>query len=153
MPVTSDFQFELGTSPALLMGPGTAYEIVEVEGLDLPAIRVTDVPKAAGNGSFRGNDYKAERTVTITLEIHGTAGSDLATKITDFATAWNSRQTNVDLTYRLPGVTNRKVVGTPRRCAWKVDQRFSFGVVDAACEFVCVDPRIFETAGGTEVLF
>lgn len=161
MPVVNDyppaisgvFQFLLGTSPSLLMGPGTAYEIARVEGLDMPPVRPNDWDRIGADGVTSWDQRLAPRTVLLDVEIHGTPGADLADKVSAFVSAWQSRATDVNLTYRLPGTGDRRVTGRPRRCRWSVDRPFEMGIVTAAAEFFAPDPAIIDVATGNPVIF
>lgn len=153
MTVSADDQIELGSTPALLMGPGTHYEWVTFDGLGMPSIRNAD-QDLVGDGVYAARDTKAGRTVSIDVEITGTSSSDLITNLTTFATAWQSTNTDITLTYRLPGQGNRYVNGRPRRCAWKWDVTAEVGpLIHAFVDFFCQDPRVFLSADNSVVIF
>ncbi len=144
MPVTADFQVEYAS---LLLGPGTDYEILKIEGLDMPAVRTNDLLKDTTDGAFGGKDILGIRVVTITLEVNGTPGPDLAQKLRTLATAWNRKQTDSALTYRLESGGVRHVNGRPRRCAWAVEKwAFDVGIVPTILQLECTDPNIYNTS-------
>jgi hypothetical protein len=69
MTISQDWQAELN---GLLIGSGTAYDIVSITGLDdLPDVRVNDSARPSDHGLFAGNDYAGGRTVEMELDITG----------------------------------------------------------------------------------
>lgn len=152
MTVSAVNQFEIGTTPALLMGATTVYGITAIRGLDLPTIRNNDLD-LIGNGVYAAGDRLGGRTIGLDFRI--VDRSTLATSLATFATAWQSTNTDVTLTYRLPGqAANRYANGRPRRAAWtlKYDE-WGFGYVTASVDFFCQDPRIFLSADNSVVIF
>lgn len=156
MTVTADYGFEINSTPALLMGPGTSYKIAHVTGLSLPPVRSHDIPKI-GDGVYAARDALGPRTISLDLRITTSSASALTAAILTFLTAWQSTNTDVTLTWKLPGFsgTNRYVNGRPRGAVIPIDYReFQKGfIVQASAEFFCQDPRIFLTGGTTPTVF
>lgn len=74
--IASDYVIQLGPdSGGLLLGAGTPYDVVEVDGWDeLPPFDTTDVNKPTSDGAWAGPMYAQGRTITVTLQTAGTAG-------------------------------------------------------------------------------
>src|SRR6266568_1975460 len=72
--ITSDFQIQLGPdSGGLLLGAGTAYDVIELDGWDdLPALSLTDVARPNQAGAWAGPMYPQSRIMTLTLAVRGT---------------------------------------------------------------------------------
>lgn len=130
----------------LLMGPSTAYEIIHIDGLGILSPRSNDVPRTTGDGSYPGADLLPDRTVTVTMDVVGTEGADIAAKLRALATAWNRSSTVVALEYRLwTAEPARWVDGKPRGVTWSIDIVAQSGLVQAVvAEFVCTDPNIYD---------
>ncbi len=154
MTVSAAYQFELGTTPSLLMGPSTVYKITQIGGWELPPVRNGDI-ELVGNGVYAAGDTLAGRTISLDFKFASTSASALITAIGTFLTAWQSTNTDVKLTWQLPGLANRYVYGRPRRVSAPLKyQETAFGFMSsAAADFFCQDPRIFLSSNDSVVVF
>lgn len=71
-PVLDPWQAQLG---GLLLGPGTAYDITDLDGLDeLPALRTSDEDRPWSHGEHDGEDWSAARVISLGLEVAAEPG-------------------------------------------------------------------------------
>lgn len=148
MSVVANYQVELATnagglaaSPAVIIGPGTSYSIIDQAGLfDLPDLRTTDSNRGDDDGVYSSTEYMNGRTVRLTIGVKGTSESNLTTLLDALH---NTTTPNIErvLTAQLPGWTqNRFLLGKVRRRA--VNTRLygkSFAVMEV--EVFCAEPR------------
>lgn len=154
MAVSADYQFELGTGSPLLMGPTTVYKIAQIGGLELPPVRNGDI-ELVGNGVYAAGDTLAGRTISLDFKFVASSASNLISAIGTFLTAWQSTDTDVKLTWRLPGLANRYAYGRPRRVSapLKYQETARGFMSSAAADFFCQDPRIFLSSDNSVVIF
>lgn len=136
----------------LVTGAGTAYDIVSIEGLEMPPLRSSASAKLGADGEFAGPVSRQHRVITIAYEIVGTPGADTATKLSAFVAAWDRSSTEGTATFKLPGFAIRRITGRAWSCSWRWDYRAERGFVPAVCEFRCASPVILDDASSTEVL-
>jgi hypothetical protein len=138
----TDFQLEFG---GVLLGDGTAYDIVAVSGLDdLPDARTSDTPRPSDHGLFPGNDYSGGRTIEMELEVSGATDAAFRSSIASLAAATIPGAAESALVFQLPGFSGaRRINCRPRRRSLPVDVAFAlrYGVV--ALQFFATDPRIY----------
>lgn len=61
-----DFQYDIG---GVLIGAGTAVNVISVEGLGRPPVRDNDVDQPSADGQFAGPDYWAARQIQVDAAI------------------------------------------------------------------------------------
>ena len=60
-------------------GPGTAYPVTAIEGIDaLSGIRTVDIDRPQQDGNWTGTDQVDARTIILSLGIQGTDPADVA---------------------------------------------------------------------------
>ncbi len=154
MSVSADYQFELGTGSPLLMGPTTVYKIIQVNGLELPPVRTGDL-ELVSNGVYAAGDTLAGRTISLDFSFVASSASGLISAISTFLTAWQSTNTDIKLTWRLPGQANRYAYGRPRRVSapLKTKETPRGFISNAAADFFCQDPRIHLSSDDSVIVF
>jgi hypothetical protein len=142
--ITSDWQCELN---GLLMGEGTPYGLVSLEGLDdLPEIRTADEARAGDHGSHRGNDLAGVRIVTVELDIVATTSTtfDVAVNALQAASVLQSAETT--FAFQRRGKVKQQVGARPRRRRIPNDLAFQMGFGRATLQLDASDPRIYAQA-------
>nr|MCH9835585.1 hypothetical protein [bacterium] len=77
--ITAEWQIERN---GLLMGDGTVYDLVNIEGLaGAPAAVPSDRALAQRNGSIAGEDYLSARSIILTFEIVDDNTSTMTAKL------------------------------------------------------------------------
>lgn len=144
--LVSDFQWELN---GLLMGDGTAYNFKQVDGLDLPPMRTSDVPRSSDHGAWRGLNLSSERTITATVDVgpETTNAAFEADRLT-LAAIMVPTQTEVPLAFMRGGVKYLVNV-RPTRFAMSQTKEYMFRLPSAVLELVASDPRIYALAQQT----
>lgn len=154
--VTADWQIEYG---GLLLGDGTVFDIVRVEGLlDLPEVQTTDRQRLRRHGLVPGDDFLGGRKVTVTLEVYGESPEQFATDLQALGAAVRPGGDELPLVFRIPGVAGggrRWVSCKPRRRSLPVDLDFLYRMPVAVVEFHASDPRLYDasvTSGTSSLL-
>ena len=142
MALSLDYQLEYN---GLVFGSGTSFELVQANGLDdLPDVRVSDTPRPSDHGLFPGNDYAGGRVVEVELEVTGASDAAFRANVDALGAATILRQTELPLSFRLPGTGNgRRIYARPRRRTLPVDRGYLFHFGKAVIQFVATDPRVY----------
>ncbi len=153
MPITAEWQFEL-TRPEIVWkcGPGTSYELLSAKWKR--PIKRTDTDKAMGAGAFAGRNFRGVLVITLEVEVFGSSGSDLWSKLADLEAAFTPTDTLLTFRWRTPvSANNRRVTGNPGALDWAAQAATTDNglVVPAVAEFICPDPRIFDDVTSAEV--
>ena len=147
MAVTQDFQAELeGT---LLMGNGTYYDIMIVQGLGgMPGVHTTDVLRLGDHGAYLiARDLVNSKVVNIGVQVIGTDATDLDTKIKAWRALWVPSDTVKTLKFKFKafgyGDQIYMIRGSARRCAMDLGAEANFGVQTVYGSLECQDPRVY----------
>jgi hypothetical protein len=125
----------------LIFGPGTAYPVTEIVGIDdMPQIRTADIPRPQTDGDWSGTDQVAPRTIVMTLGIRGTSGPDLEAKRQAAMFRLSPSRT---ATERLILTDGRQVYGKLRRYSMPTDMGNDWRLGELHLEFYCPDPRVY----------
>jgi len=143
---------ELGGSYALIpFGPGTGLAVQEIEGLDMPELRTSNVPRALDHGARMGRNLFGERTVTISFGVYGPTVSDFE----DAASTLQRMVALQDQEYPLyfdggSRFVNGRVVraSLPRDFTGSEAQRIGFATI----QWTCTDPRIYDAQQNSSVI-
>lgn len=144
MPLAA-YQFQIGT---LVLGPGTSYDVLEVNGLGIPDVRADDIDRPLDHGSFYSREFLSGRQVTLKVGIAGDAQSaaDAVAKRDTLLAQWAPVSvdaiTTKPLQFDQGGVGTRQLLGRPRRVASDVS-RLKGGYITVTLEYVSGDPRIY----------
>ncbi len=113
----NDWQLEVD---GLVIGAGTPYIITGIEGLGIPDVNSSDLPRPHRGGSFQGFDQVGARPITISMIVTGTDSLDCKANLDALASVWYLHQGEADrpMTVKLPGTVEKYVIGRPRRLAY-----------------------------------
>lgn len=146
VPATSGFQWDFN---GLLLGDGTPYNILQVEGLDsMPAIQQGDVNRGRDTGQYQGVYYVGGREVTVTLEVQDTTAAAFRTDMDNLGLAFTPAPTNeLPLYYNLPGMpqSSRLVWVRPIDRPNVIDQNYLFNKAKLQLRLWATDPRSYDS--------
>lgn len=147
--ITRDWQCELN---GLLLGEGTPYGVVNLDGIDdLPEIRSFDDPRAGDHGSYRGNDLAGSRVITVTLDIVATAGTTFDAAVNALQAATVLQAVETAFAFQRPGKVKQQALARPRRRSLPNDLAFQLGFGTAVLQLAASDPRLYAQALSTGV--
>lgn len=139
--ITQDGQIEWA---GFLMGAGTAYKIIELQGWrDLPPIDPGNVPRPTGHGSFPGRPQAAERIINLALQIRAHP-DDFERLVEDLENVGGISDTEDELPIVARfGGTAYLVYGQLRaRTPGPINRHYGLGLTqNAAIQWACSDPR------------
>lgn len=139
-----------GSYNGLAFGPGTAYMVTGISGLDdLPAVRGADLGKPADDGDYSGADYTGPRTVTVDFGIIGDSPDDYLIKRDAFAAAFTVGRAPSAL---LVKDSTRLVMAKVRKRAVPYVAAYHASATPAAVEFYCADPRLYDAVVSSATL-
>jgi len=138
------WQFEVG---GLVMGGigTTPYVLRKLDGLDLPAVRNSDVARPRAHGSFGGADRLAERHLVFELGVAPGGGDVMPTLLNALVAAWQTSDVDVGLTLLYPNWGSLLFMGRPRRLSFPLKPEGAIGkyVEPVLAEFVALDARVY----------
>jgi hypothetical protein len=142
--VLSDWNVEAN---GLLLGPGTPYGLISIDGLDTPDFRIDDAVRMADFGDFIFADYSDKRVVTTTADVTGAPlTGEFESRVLSLRTALGVPQSDyVRYRYKKPGQTSRVVFAKPTRGPkYTLDMGYNIGFAQWASEMQAGDPRIYD---------
>ena len=140
VPTLSSYQFSyLGYT----FGPGQAFELTKVEGLDMPDVRTGDAGRARDQGQFIGLDLLNGRTITITGDLLMT--SSTAWSLIAAATVPGGL-VEQPLFFNLPNFGTLVSMCRVRKRNMPIDIPFALGsLANVVLQFNATDPRLYVT--------
>lgn len=146
--ITADFQYEWNQT--LLVGSGTNYDVIEVDGLDdLPTVDSFDSPRDARWGSDDGTDLARDRVATFSGELFTATDAGMASLLDGLRDTLTVGPVGT-LAWRHPGEGVRFVYARCRRRSIPVNHRRSVLSAVWAAQLVAVDPLIYSAASTTK---
>lgn len=146
VPATAGFQWDFN---GLLLGDGTPYNIIQVEGLDaMPAIQQADVDRGRDTGQFQSVYYVGGREITITLEVQDTSAAAFRTDMDNLGLAFAPVPTvEMPMYYTLPGMAqaSRLVWVRPIDRPNVIDQNYLFNKAKVQLRVWATDPRSYDS--------
>lgn len=128
--------------------------VSNVEGLDMPPVRTSDVAIAGGDGSLGGIDTLDSRTVTVTLELAAADQQALYEAIASLRLAMERRSDDIPFTFQLhDSQPEMRLYCRPRRRNIPLANRHAWANVTCDLQFWAADPLIYsdaEHSGTTE---
>lgn len=146
--LTQDYQIEWN---GLLMGTGTAYDIVAILGAGIPAVRSTDVNRLDDHGTYPARrELLSARTFNFEVDICGTDVGDLFSKVSAFKAACLPSEDVHPLSLRIAGAgwgltaTDTTVVyGFARQMTANIGSLANANIQKAYLQIEVNDPRIY----------
>jgi hypothetical protein len=136
--ITETFQFEFN---GVLLGPDTNYDLVEINGLDMPAIREGDLARPSDHGHFDlAPDKFAARIVEMTLEVISNDFDDIAA----LQYAFMDREGLYPLVFQLHDGIKKRIYCRVRRRHMTLDTDAARGDYVNEVMFWAPDPRVYE---------
>ena len=125
----------------LTFGPGSAYHVSRVEGLDdLPDIRAEDVERPGQHGDYTGPDYTGARTIQLGLSLIADTPDELRDLTLALRAATQPQRQPAPMQFL---GQNTLVYGKIRRRALPYDSEFLWRTGTAALELYCADPYLY----------
>lgn len=134
------WKLEIG---GVLIGDGTAYELVAFSGLaGLPSLRSDDVPRDGHDGVHVALDTVDARVVTVSVEVWGVTADEAFAAAGVLGAACAPGDTV--LRWQMPGQAVRRATVRPRMFEVDaVDASAQFGSMLATVQLVAPDPRMY----------
>jgi len=146
-----DYQYEIN---GLLVGRGTPYQVLSVDGLfELPDIVVSDTQREGADGEYSSNDETLTgRIITMQVAINHELSADVNDMLADADDLYERLQvvtSNIRDTWPLlikrPDRPERRIYVKTRRRAFQSNYDFAIGHGQGALQFKALDPRIYST--------
>ena len=144
--LTDPYQVEFyrNETDRILLGPGTPYMMLELQGLDIPLVRYTDFDLPADDGSFFPvQDSLDTRKVNGKFLIEANLGAASAMAIDNLVRVVRPANFLMYCSFLIPGREKLYVAGRPRRLNYDKERLELSGVTPADFQFVAADPTIY----------
>lgn len=149
--VTADWELEY---QSFAFGGDSDYSVARIEGLvDMPAMQSGDRNRLLRHGLHPGDDFLADRTIRMVLEVYGADSTELATNVQALLTALRPGQDEAALVMQVPGVANGAKVlvwARPRRRSAPVDREWFYNLPVVSVEWVATDPRLYAASESSQ---
>jgi hypothetical protein len=125
----------------LFFGPGTAYPVTDITGIDdMAPIRASDLDRPQMDGTWTGTDQVDARTIVMSLGIQGSSPTDLEAKRRAILFQMSPSRRNTE---RLVLTDGRQVYAKLRRSAMPSDMGSDWRLGEIHLEFYCPDPKVY----------
>lgn len=155
------------TFNGLTVGGGTNYQIMKIDGLGgTSPLRIQDDNRGYVDGSYTGQDFYDERTVTIDMLVLGdsTNSAQYYYQLLQAAFAPQSLGYYVNPTGNTPAVNQlqlfqyqltadtgtKQLYGRSRGLTTPIDADFTYGYIQTQVQFSFPDPRYYDDTGTTK---
>ncbi len=143
--ITDNWQMEYRDT---LMGSGTAYDIVSIDGLmDIPELQTSDRIRLRRHGLYAGDDFVGRRSIIVNFEVDAETVEELNTVLATLLEITRPGLEETPLSLQVPGVAGggvRRINVRPRRRQVPINLDFYYGLPMVTVEFVATDPRIYD---------
>ncbi len=125
----------------LFYGPGTAYPVMDIVGIDaLADIRNVDIDRPQTDGDWSGTDQVNARTIVMSLGIQGTDPVDLEARRQAALFQLGPSRKDPE---RLVLTDGRQVYAKLRKSAMPSEMGYDWRLGEIHLEFYCPDPRVY----------
>lgn len=143
--ITSEWQLEYN---GLLLGEGTDYDLVLIEGLiDAPPVRTADLVVFGRNGVMTTPAFLDGRTVRLTVDLWCEDAATFSERMEAFLAAF-SPTANEPMVLNIPGLPDGgrvQVTCVPRRRSSPIDLDYLYRIPTVVVEMFAADPLIYST--------
>jgi hypothetical protein len=121
--------------------------VTEVEGLDLPAVRSSDVDLPGAHGALPGQDRHGSRVINMITHVVAASQAELVTSLMAMSAAVVIRDDELPLTFQISDeIPEMRVYCRPRRRSVPLPQAHAHLNARCLLQFVATDPRIYSDA-------
>lgn len=144
-----DYQYRLNGWDGLLIGAGTGYDVVSIDGLEGWDMRTSDADQPRGEGALRGTDLQAPRLIVFQVDAGGTETEVETALDLLYRALIPQRDEDWELIWRHPGRPLRLLRCRPTNLIRGLDYRTTL-LQEQKFALRCADPRHY-AAGETIV--
>jgi len=143
------YSFQFGTF--VFGGAGSPYQILDVDGLGLPELRVQDDNRGYNDGMFSGRDFLSGRTLTFTLNIFGDAVRNAQQNLALFNQAMIPQTSGTTALYfqLAPTDTTKVLYARVRSRRVLVDPDYTYGFIRVQVTMFAPNPKYYDQTSTT----
>lgn len=142
-PNLNEWEFQLGDT-GQLMGSGLTYDVVSIDGLDMPEFRVIEQDRDGSDGSYVFAGFTKSRSIAVNGFILFNP-ADPFTTIDALKANWQPTTTALPFYFRPRGLGQRVAFGFPLGVRYVIDSQFNAGYIAFQAQMLCEDPRIYDS--------
>jgi hypothetical protein len=138
------YSFQFGSF--VFGGAGSPYQILDVEGLGLPELRVQDDNRGYNDGMFSGRDFLSGRTLTFTMNIFADATRNAQQNLALFNQAMIPQQSGTTPLYfqLAPTDTTKVLYARVRSRRVLVDPEYTYGFIRVQVTMFAPNPKYYD---------
>lgn len=143
------YSFQFGTF--VFGGAGSPYQILDVDGLGLPELRVQDDNRGYNDGMFSGRDFLSGRSLTFTLNIFGDATRNAQQNLALFNQAMIPQTSGTTALYfqLAPTDTTKVLYARVRSRRVLVDPDYTYGFIRVQVTMFAPNPKYYDQTSVT----
>jgi hypothetical protein len=143
------YSFQFGSF--VFGGAGSPYQILDVEGLGLPELRVQDDNRGYNDGMFSGRDFLSGRTLTFTINIFADATRNAQQNLALFNQAMIPQQSGTTALYfqLAPTDTTKVLYARVRSRRVLVDPEYTYGYIRTQVTMFAPNPKYYDQTSVT----
>jgi len=148
----NNYQFQFGSFQ--FGGAGSPFQILDVDGLGLPDLRVQDDVRGYNDGYFSGRDFYGGRHLTFTLNIFAGNGNSAHQNWALMEAALIPQTSGTtQLQFQLAaGDSSKTINARVRGRQVRIDPEYTFGFIRAQVEMFCPNPKYYDQTVNSLVL-
>jgi len=140
VPVLDDYTYQYGDDGPL-MGGGLVYDVLKVEGLGMPEIRLTQQDRDGADGEFVFAQFTRGRTLAISGMLKIPTGANPEQYLDEYLEAFSPRADDAPFYYKTPGVDQRVIYCRPTAAPVDYDENLNTGYIPFLVQLIAEDPR------------
>lgn len=139
-PVLPDFTYQYGDNGPL-MGGGLVFDVLKVEGLGMPEVRINQQDRDGADGEFVFAQFTRGRTLAITGMLKIPTGQYPEQYLDQYLATFAPRSTDAPFYYKTPGVDQRVIFCRPTAAPVDYDEQLNTGYIPFIVQLIAEDPR------------
>jgi len=138
------YSFQFGSF--VFGGAGSPYQILDVDGLGLPELRVQDDNRGYNDGMFSGRDFLSGRNLTFTINIFSDATRNAQQNLALFNQAMVPQQSGTTALYfqLAPTDTSKVLYARVRSRRVLVDPDYTYGFIRVQVTMFAPNPKYYD---------
>ena len=146
------YSFQFGSF--VFGGSASPFQIMDVDGLGLPELRVQDDNRGYNDGMFSGRDFLSGRTLTFTINIFGDAVRNAQQNLALFNAAMIPQQSGTTaLSFQLAPTDSVKTLNARVRSRRVlIDPDYTYGYIRTQVTMFAPNPKYYDLASTTATI-
>lgn len=143
-PVLADYTYQF-TDTGPVMGGGLDYDLVSIDGLDMPDVRVVEQDRDGADGSYLFAPFLKSRAITIQGGVLVPPSQAPDTFLDDLLETFQPTSIAQPFYYKHPGVVQRVVFCNSLGVRYTYNDSFNASYINFQAQLIAEDPRKYSS--------